>query len=219
MGQVLQRGTTTTEALHRAIQHSQEGPRTLARRHGINPRTGAKWRRRCSTADLHRPEASLFCCPDGGTGGDHHRFPQAYTAAVRRLPLCFAGYEFICKCWHSRPNPSNAGSKHLVPLGFGGGSEESVPQHDQQRLKALWLPCWTWPRSERLEHPVPFPRWAVCRARVHRGDIGVITQNAPAPNPFGGTVQSHQESAIQHFARFEKHPLGICTKACRTAPV
>ena len=52
MGQVLHRSATTTEAVRRAIQHSQESLRALARRHGINPKTVAKWRKRCSTADL-----------------------------------------------------------------------------------------------------------------------------------------------------------------------
>ena len=52
MGQVLHRGATTTEAVRRSIQHSQESLRTLARRHGINPKTVAKWRKRCSVADL-----------------------------------------------------------------------------------------------------------------------------------------------------------------------
>jgi hypothetical protein len=39
MGQVLHRGATTTEAVRRAIQHSHEILRRLARRHGINPKT------------------------------------------------------------------------------------------------------------------------------------------------------------------------------------
>jgi transposase-like protein len=52
MGQVLHRGATTTEAIRRAIQHSQESLRTLAHRHGINPKTVAKWRKRCSVSDL-----------------------------------------------------------------------------------------------------------------------------------------------------------------------
>ena len=52
MGQVLHRGATTTEAIRRAIQHSQESLRALAHRHGINPKTVAKWRKRCSVADL-----------------------------------------------------------------------------------------------------------------------------------------------------------------------
>jgi hypothetical protein len=38
MGRVLRRGTTTTEAVRRAIRHSQESLRTLVRRYGIKPR-------------------------------------------------------------------------------------------------------------------------------------------------------------------------------------
>lgn len=52
MGQVLHGSATTTEAVRRAIQHSQESLRTLARRYGINPKTVAKWRKRTSVADL-----------------------------------------------------------------------------------------------------------------------------------------------------------------------
>jgi len=48
MGQVLHRGATTTEAIRRAIQHSQKSLRMLARRHGSNQKTVAKWRKRCS---------------------------------------------------------------------------------------------------------------------------------------------------------------------------
>src|SRR3979411_503453 len=53
MGQILHRSATTTEAIRRAIQHSQESLRALSRRHGINPKTVAKWRKRSSTSD-HR---------------------------------------------------------------------------------------------------------------------------------------------------------------------
>src|SRR5215468_9957000 len=52
MGQVLHGSATTTEAVRRAIQHSQESLRTLARRYGINPKTVAKWKKRGSVADL-----------------------------------------------------------------------------------------------------------------------------------------------------------------------
>ena len=45
-------GARTTEAIRRAILHSQESLRTLACRHGINPKTVAKWRKRRSVADL-----------------------------------------------------------------------------------------------------------------------------------------------------------------------
>jgi transposase-like protein len=52
MGQGLPGSTRTTEAVRRAIQQSQESLRTLAKRHGINPKTVAKWRKRNSVADL-----------------------------------------------------------------------------------------------------------------------------------------------------------------------
>ena len=52
MGQVLHGSATTTEAVRRAIQHSQASLRALAKRHGVNPKTVAKWKKRSTTADL-----------------------------------------------------------------------------------------------------------------------------------------------------------------------
>ena len=52
MGQVLHGSATTTEAVRRAIQHSQESLRALAKRHGVNQKTIAKWKGRTSTNDL-----------------------------------------------------------------------------------------------------------------------------------------------------------------------
>lgn len=52
MGQVLHGSASTTAAIRRAIQNSQESLRVLAKRHGVNPKTVAKWRRRSSTADM-----------------------------------------------------------------------------------------------------------------------------------------------------------------------
>jgi len=52
MGQVLHGSATTTEAIRRTIQHSQESLRRLAKRYGINQKTVAKWKKRSSTADL-----------------------------------------------------------------------------------------------------------------------------------------------------------------------
>src|SRR5438552_2791937 len=52
LGQVLHGSATTTEAVRRAIQRSQESLRTLAKRHGINPKTVAKWKKRSSVVDL-----------------------------------------------------------------------------------------------------------------------------------------------------------------------
>jgi transposase InsO family protein len=51
MGQVLHGSATTTEALRRAIQNSQESLRQLATRYGINQKTVAKWKNRESVAD------------------------------------------------------------------------------------------------------------------------------------------------------------------------
>ena len=52
MGQVLHGCATTTEAVRRAIQNSQESLRALARRYGINQKTVAKWKQRETVADL-----------------------------------------------------------------------------------------------------------------------------------------------------------------------
>jgi len=52
MGQVLHGSATTTEAVRRAIQHSQESLRALAKRYGINQKTVAKWKKRSSVGDL-----------------------------------------------------------------------------------------------------------------------------------------------------------------------
>ena len=48
---VLHGGATTTAATRRAIQHSQEILRDLAKHYGINPKTVAKWRSRNSIQD------------------------------------------------------------------------------------------------------------------------------------------------------------------------
>ena len=52
MGQILHGSATTTEAVRRAIQHSQESLRALAKRYGINQKTVAKWKKRTSVADV-----------------------------------------------------------------------------------------------------------------------------------------------------------------------
>ena len=52
MGQILRGSATTTEAIRRAIQHSQESLRVLAKRYSINQKTVAKWKKRGSVSDL-----------------------------------------------------------------------------------------------------------------------------------------------------------------------
>lgn len=52
MEQILHGGARTTEAVRRAIQHSQESLKVLAKCYGINPKTVAKWKKRDTTDDL-----------------------------------------------------------------------------------------------------------------------------------------------------------------------
>src|SRR6476659_9840724 len=52
MGQILHGCATTTGAVRRAIQNSQESLRSLAKRYGINQKTVAKWKERETVADL-----------------------------------------------------------------------------------------------------------------------------------------------------------------------
>jgi len=51
MGQVLRGSARTTPAVRRLIQQSPESLQSLATRHGVNPKTVAKWRSRTTTAD------------------------------------------------------------------------------------------------------------------------------------------------------------------------
>jgi transposase-like protein len=68
MGQVLHGSATTTEAIRRAIQHSQASLRSLAKRYGINQKTVAKWKRRSSVVDLptgpREPRSSVLSIED-----------------------------------------------------------------------------------------------------------------------------------------------------------
>src|SRR5208337_1460784 len=52
MGQILRCSATTTEAVRRAIQNSQESLRALAKRYGINQKTVVKWKKRTTCSDL-----------------------------------------------------------------------------------------------------------------------------------------------------------------------
>jgi transposase-like protein len=68
MGQVLHGSARTTEAVRRAIQHSQESLRALAGRYGVNQKTVAKWKRRTSVADLptgpQEPRSTVLSAED-----------------------------------------------------------------------------------------------------------------------------------------------------------
>lgn len=51
MGQISHGSARTTAAMRRAIHNSQESLIALTKRHGINPKTVAKWRRHTSVTD------------------------------------------------------------------------------------------------------------------------------------------------------------------------
>jgi hypothetical protein len=68
MGQVLHGSATTTEAVRRAIQHSQESLRGLAKRYGVNPKTVAKWKARSSVSDLPTQAAQIDSPVSRGRG-------------------------------------------------------------------------------------------------------------------------------------------------------
>lgn len=51
MGQILHASARTTEATRRAVQQSQASIVGLAQRHGINPKTVAKWKQRSFVHD------------------------------------------------------------------------------------------------------------------------------------------------------------------------
>lgn len=80
MGQILHGSARTTTAVRRAIQHSQESLKALAVRHGINPKTVAKWRKRTDVQDIGMgPKAarSTVLTPD----------KEAVVVAFRKLTL------------------------------------------------------------------------------------------------------------------------------------
>jgi len=83
MGQVLHGSATTTKAVRRAIQVSQESVRALARRYGVSPTTVQKWRKRQTVADQpmgpKQPRSTVLSVEE-----------EAVTVAFRRhtlLPL------------------------------------------------------------------------------------------------------------------------------------
>ena len=52
MGQVFHGSARMTEVVRRAIQHSEKSLRALVKRHGVNQKTIAKWKKRTSSTDL-----------------------------------------------------------------------------------------------------------------------------------------------------------------------
>jgi len=68
MCQALHGSATTTAAICRAIQHSQESLRSVSKRYGINPQTVAKWKGRNFVDDLptgpRQAQSTVLCVED-----------------------------------------------------------------------------------------------------------------------------------------------------------
>lgn len=84
MGQVLYASATTTEAIRRAKQNSQESLRVLSKCYGLNQKTVAEWKKRTSLGNLptgpKEPHSTVLSLEE-----------EAAIVAFRRhtlLPLC-----------------------------------------------------------------------------------------------------------------------------------
>ena len=134
MGQVLHGSATTTEAVRRAIQHSQESLRALAGRYGINPKTVAKWKKRSSAADLptgpKEPRSTVLSVEDEGViiaFRKHTLLPldDCLYALQATIPHLTRSSLHRCLQRHDRPpaQPSRAPSPRrrpskAYPIGF-----------------------------------------------------------------------------------------------------
>ena len=121
MGQLPHGSARTTEAVRRAIQHSQESLRALAKRHGINQscaaadapgehrtrETVARWRRRTAVKDLPAGpkdarstvlsiEEEAIIVAFGQLTARLHDFINAYNYGRRlKTPRSLTPYEFM----------------------------------------------------------------------------------------------------------------------------
>ncbi len=98
MGQVLHGCATTTEAIRRAIQHSQESLRSLSRRYGINPKTVAKWKKRGFVADLptgpREPKSTVLSTPSSSANRSSRRLSSQRSSEPEKTPEnTFSGRE------------------------------------------------------------------------------------------------------------------------------
>jgi hypothetical protein len=136
MGQVLHGSARTTEAVRRAIQHSQESLRVLAQRHGINQKTVAKWKNRTSASDLRtgpkEPRSTVLSVED-----------EAIIVAFRRhtlLPLddcLYALQPTIPHLTRSSLHRCLARSRHLAAArGRGRQARQEAVQALSDRLSA-----------------------------------------------------------------------------------
>ncbi len=102
MAQVLHGCARTTEAVLRAIQHSQDSLAALARRRGANPKTIVKWRARGNVADRRTGQAEPRSTSLSAEGESivvaFRRTAATASAAEHRLRTCRWVEEEMCVC-------------------------------------------------------------------------------------------------------------------------
>ena len=179
MGQVLHGSATTTAAVRRAIQHSQESLRALAKRYGINPKTVAKWKKRTSVADLptgpREPRSTVLsveeeassslsagirCCRSTIASTPCRR-PSRISRAHRCTAACSATASAVCRRSRAtrRQEEVQVLSDRLLPHRHRRGADrrrQALPlrrhrPHDQVRIRRSW---WRAPTGSR-----PRPSW------------------------------------------------------------
>ena len=124
MGQVLHGSATTTAAVRRAIQHSQESLRTLAKRHGINQKTVAKVKHPWTNGQVERMNRTIKEATVKRYHYDSHAqltahlhdFINAYNYGRRLKTLRgLTPYQYICKIWTTEPQRFTLDPHHLTP--------------------------------------------------------------------------------------------------------
>ncbi len=119
MGQVLHGSATTTEAVRRAIQNSEESLRGLAKRYGINQKTVAKWKKRSSVASPPACGAEIDFIPGCRFGGVRSAVkgfqPHSFHQCADVLAPHLEAFSFRKMLLHSAPG-KGAGFRLHRPL-------------------------------------------------------------------------------------------------------
>jgi transposase-like protein len=125
MGQVLHGSATATETVRRAIHHSQESLRALAKRYGINQKTVAKWRKREGVSDLptgpKEPRSTVLTVEE-----------EAIIVAFRRhtlLPLDDCLYSLQATIPHLSRSSLHLASGKTIPRIVFLPSSPATPRH------------------------------------------------------------------------------------------
>ena len=113
MAQVLHGSGRTTQVVRRTIQRSQENLQTLANRHGPDPKTIARWRKRFTRQDARmspepdpeRNHRAALPLPNHGRVNEHlQTFLLACNHAKRLKTLRgLTPHEFVCTQWQKDP--------------------------------------------------------------------------------------------------------------------